>query len=218
MSFPKVPLSFIFLVIVLAVVGWLAWPKDKWPPIMKGSHETFKVFRVPNGTLTTSGMTKTEQLEKSDSTWRGTTSSVIRVEATYVYGVTLSPDWKFVFDERRKIAFVLAPPLTPQLPVAIDTKTLQEQTSSGWLRFDKNDYLTELRKEITPVLDRKAQSENYIAPCREEARKTVAEFVTNWILKEMGWRETDRPVVEVKFQDEENICFPSGTNLKTFLP
>jgi hypothetical protein len=221
-SFPTVPISFILLLLVGAGIYWWFAVRDGDAKLPKNSltGDTLKVFRVPGGTLSTSGLTKTEQLSKSDESgwWLGTTSSVMRVDATYRYEVELRSDWNFELDEVRKMAFVVAPKLKPQLPVAIDTKTIQEETSSGWARFDKWDQLAGLRKELSPFLEKKANSRDYIDLVRGEARRTVEEFVCDWIIKEHGWSSKDRPVVKVYFEDEKDIPFPAGKTLGDFLP
>jgi hypothetical protein len=221
-SFPTVPISFILLLLTGAGIFW--WFQKEKVTIMlpngRLNGETIKLLKVPTGgSLLTSGLTKTEMLSRSDKhEWRGTTSSKIRVDATYRYEIELRSDWNFGFDEQRKIAFVLAPKLKPQLPVAVDTSTLQEETNSGWARFDKEKYLTQLRQEISPFLEAKAVSKDYVNLVRGDARKTVEQFVSDWILKEKGWRESDRPIVEVYFEDEENIPFPTGKSYKNFIP
>ena len=222
LSLPVVPISFILLLVVGAGIYW--WfnggDGDARLPRKPLNGDTLKVFRVPGGTLSTSGLTKTETLSKSDKSdwWRGTTSSVMRVDATYRYEVELRSDWSFELDEVRKVAFVVAPRLKPQLPVAIDTKTLQEETNSGWARFDKWDHLAELRKELSPFLEKKANSSDYIDLVRGEARRTVEEFVTDWIIKEHGWTRKDGPVVKVYFEDEKDIPFPAGRSLSDYVP
>ena len=220
-SLPVVPISFILLLLVGAGIYW--WfnrgDGDARLPKMPLNGDTLKVFRVPGGTLSTSGLTKTETLSKSDkSKWLGTTSSVVRVDATYRYEVELRSDWSFELDEVRKVAFVVAPRLKSQLPVAIDTKTLQEETRSGWARFDKWDHLAGLRKELSPFLEKKANSSDYIDLVRGEARRTVEEFVADWIIKQHGWTRKDGPVVKVYFEDEKEIPFPTGRSLRDYVP
>ncbi len=221
LSFPTVPISFILLLLVGAGIFWW-FTKDQGGPVLPQGRlngDTMKLIRVPGGTLSTGGLTKTETLSKSDKhEWWGTTSSVIRVDATYRYEIELRSDWNFGFDENRKVAFVVAPRLKPQLPVAINTKTLHEETSSGWARFDKEEHLARLRQEISPFLEKKATSGDYIDLIRGDARKTVEEFVSDWILKERGWSETDRPVVKVYFEDEKDILYPTGKSPDDFLP
>ena len=220
-SLPVVPISFILLLLVGTGFYWFFTKGDGDGTFFKKplNGDTLKVFRVPGGTLSTSGLTKTETLSKSDkSEWLGTTSSVMRVDATYRYEVELRSDWSFELDEVRKVAFVVAPRLKPQLPVAIDTKTLQEETSSGWARFDKWDHLAGLRKELSPFLEKKANSPDYIDLVRGEARRTVEEFVADWIIKEHGWTRKDGPVVKVYFEDEKDIPFPTGRSLSDYVP
>ncbi len=141
----------------------------------------------------------------------------MRVDATYRYEVELRSDWSFELDEIRKVAFVVAPRSKPQLPVAIDTKTIEEETNSGWARFDKWDHLAELRKELSPFLEKKANSPECIDLVRGEARRTVEEFVGDWIIKEHGWTSKDRPVVKVYFEDEKDIPFPTGRRLSDYV-
>ncbi len=219
-SLPVVPISFILLLLVVAGTYWWFTKGDGGSKLPRKplNGDTLKVFRVPGGTLTTSGLTKTEQLSKTDdSMWRGATSSVIRFDATYRYEIDLRSTWNFVFDEERKVAFVVAPKLKPQLPVAVDSRTIQEETSSGWARFDKWDHMAELRKEVSTSLEKKAASLDYIDLVRGEARQSVEEFVSDWLVKERGWTDKDRPVVKVYFEDERDIPFPTGKTLSDFL-
>ncbi len=219
-SFPTVPISFILLLVVGSGIVWWFMKGDGTSklPAKPLNGDTLKIFRVPGGTLSTSGLTKTEQFSKTDENWwRGTTSAVIRFDATYRYDIKLRSSWNFIFDEERKVAFVLAPKLTAQLPVAIDSKTVQEETSSGWARFDKWDHLAQVRKEVSSSLEKKAESQDYITLVRGEARQTVEEFVSDWMIKEHGWSSKDRPVVKVYFEDEKDIPFPAGKSVSDFL-
>ena len=222
LSLLVVPISFILLLLVGAGISWFFTKGDGDGTLLKKplDGDTLKVFRVPGGTLSTSSLTITETLSKSNKSdwWLGTTSSVVRVDATYRYEVELRSDWNFELDEIRKVAFVVAPKLKPQLPVAIDTKTLQEETRSGWARFDKWDHLAELREELSPFLENKANSPDYIDLIRDQARRTVEEFVADWIIKQHGWTRKDRPIVKVYFEDEKDIPFPTGKSLSDYVP
>ncbi|HET6410178.1 MAG TPA: hypothetical protein VFG14_19970, partial [Chthoniobacteraceae bacterium] len=74
-------------------------------------------FRVAEGTLHTNGFIKTEILQKETGSWLGTTSSSIRLNATYRYDIELrSKDWNIYIDDARRVAFVIAPPFRPQIP------------------------------------------------------------------------------------------------------
>lgn len=95
-------------------------------------------FRTPGGTLHTNGFHKSETLHKQTGSWRGTTTSSIRLNATYRYDIELrSKDWNIYIDESRRVAFIIAPPFKPQLPVAVDSTSVYDLTESGSIRFDK---------------------------------------------------------------------------------
>ncbi len=82
-SFPAVPISFILLLLVGAGIYWFLKRHDGDGGAI-GNGGDIVVSRVPGGTLTTSGLTKSEQLSKRNTSdwWLGTTSSLISVDAT----------------------------------------------------------------------------------------------------------------------------------------
>jgi hypothetical protein len=133
-SLPVVPVSFIAFIIVCGVLYWWLWPRAgaARPPAPNAAIGVGRLepFRMPGGTLHTNGMIKTEELRKDVGSWRGTTSSGIRFDATYRYDIELRSDWNFYIDDARKTAIIVAPPYKPQLPVAVDSKTVQEWTAS----------------------------------------------------------------------------------------
>ena len=176
-------------------------------------------FRTAGGTLHTNGFLKTETLRKENGSWLGTTTSSIRLNATYRYEIELrSKDWNLLIDDARRVAFVIAPPFRPQLPVAVDSRSVAEWTESGWGRFDKWDHLRALRRETSPHLEKLAGSNGYIEVARGQARLTVEEFVADWLLKSRGWPEHSERFVKVYFADEPDIPFPENKSLKDFLP
>jgi hypothetical protein len=210
------------LILCCALLYW--WLKaDR--QISSGHAESFSPppelvpFRTPGGTLHTSGFLKTETLHKETGSWRGTTSSNIRLKATYRYDIELrSKDWNILIDDARHVALVIAPPLQPQLPVAVDSRSVYEWTESGWGRFDKWEHLQALRLETSPYLEALAGSPGYIEVARGQARLTVEEFVAHWLLKRRGWPEHSERFVKVYFADEPGISFPDNKSLKDFLP
>lgn len=130
----------------------------------------------------------------------------------------LRGQWNIFIDDTRKLAFVVAPAFKPQLPVAVDTTTLQESTSSSWGRFNKWEQLQSLRQDISPTLEALAASIGYMEVARNQARITVEEFVSDWLLKNRGWPENSDRFVKVYFADDPNIPFPENKSLKDFLP
>lgn len=220
-SLPAVPITFLALVMLCAGLYWVLRPGTFKQPLPSGPVGVgiLEPFRTPGGTLHTNGITKTEELRKDgDKTWRGTTSSGIRLDATYRYEIELRSDWNFYIDTTRKIVLVVAPSIKPQLPVAVDSKTVQEWTQSGWGHFDKWEQLQGLRQEISPFLESRARSKGYTDLARGDARKTVEEFVSDWLLKNKGQPADSGHVVKVYFADEQDIPFPDGKSLKDFLP
>jgi hypothetical protein len=176
-------------------------------------------FRTAGGTLHTNGFLKTETLQRETGSWLGTTTSGIRFNAIYRYDIELrSKDWNILIDDTRRVVFVVAPPFRPQLPVAVDSRTVCEWAQSGWGRFDKWDQLRTLRREISPHLESLAGSSGYIEVARGQARVTVEEFVSDWLLKSRGWPEHSERFVKVWFADEPDIPFPENKSLKDFLP
>jgi hypothetical protein len=210
----------LIVVVALLLGGWQLY---RWSASMHRTVEPFAPpaqlvpFRTPGGKLHTNGFTKTETLHKETGSWRGTTASSIRVSATYRYEIELRERWNLLIDDTRKVAFVVAPAFKTQLPVAVDSRTVEERTSSGWGRFDKWESLHALRKETSPYLGRKAVSPGYMEVARGQARLTVEEFVADWLLRNRGWPEHSERFVKVYFADEE-IPFPENKGLKDFLP
>src|SRR6185295_6453903 len=98
-SLPVVPVSFIAFIVVCGVLYWWLWSEGKggrpWGPNAAVGIGRLEPFRVPGGTLHTNGMVKTEELRKDVGSWRGTTSSGIRFDATYRYDIELRSDWNF---------------------------------------------------------------------------------------------------------------------------
>jgi hypothetical protein len=220
-SLPVVPVSFLALIVICALLfWWLRPPGDGAAQMPAGTVGAGRLepFRSPGGTLHTNGFVKTEELRRDEGSWRGTTSSAIRFDATYRYEVELRAKWNYYIDDTRRTALVVAPQFKPELPVAVDSGTVQEWTSSGWGRFDKWDQLQALRKEISPYLAGKASSKAYLDIARGDARKTVEEFVSDWLLKSNRLPANSAYVVKVYFADEPDIPFPENRTVKDFLP
>ena len=212
----------LMLIFIGAVLLWWSAQKESQPTGSVGPPAPPTVlvpFRTPGGILHTNGFLKTEVLRKDTGSWLGTTSSEIRLNATYRYHIELrSHDWNIYLDETRRVVFVVAPSFHPQLPVAVDSRSVQEWTESGWGRFDKWDQLESLRSEVSPCLERLATSPGYREVARGQARTTVEEFVADWLLKSRGWPRDSERFVKVYFADESDIPFPENRSLRDFLP
>lgn len=130
----------------------------------------------------------------------GTTVSEIRTPVTYRYHIRLSDPWKLAANGN--VCVVLAPPLRPSLPPAIHSDGLEEQTESGWARFNKQENLEKLKRELTAELERRASDPRHMQHFREHARKSIAQFVKAWLLREEHWRSDRFAAIVVLFPDE----------------
>ncbi len=130
----------------------------------------------------------------------GTTVSEIRVPVTYRYHIRLSDRWKL--STHGTVCSVIAPSLRPSLPPAIHTDRMEKQTAAGWLRFNAQQNLDALERSITPRLNQRASNSEHVALVRETARKSVGEFVKNWLIREDQWRGQRFDAIVVVFEDE----------------
>ena len=181
-------------------------------------HGEMIPFRTAGGMLETHGFKRMESLHKATGSFLGTTSSEIRLNATFRYAIELRSKWNLYIDDTRHLAFIIAPAFHPQLPVAVDSSTVFEHTESGWGRFNKWEHLQSLQREVSNHLASLATSAEYIELGRKQARITVEEFVTDWILKHRAWSKNCQPFVKVFFADEEDIPLPEKTAMKDYLP
>lgn len=136
----------------------------------------------------------------NDTVYLGTTFSEIRVPAVYRYHLKISDDWKL--STQGNVVTVVAPIIRPSLPPAIRTERMEKKSESGWLRFNKEASLASLEKSLTPTLERRAASPGKIRQVREASRKSVAEFVRDWLMREEQWKQGGIAAIVVVFADE----------------
>ena len=135
-----------------------------------------------------------------DTVSLGTTVTEIKVPATYRYHIRLSEPWKL--EVREQNCIVIAPTLRATTPVAIHTHEMEKRSDEGWARYNADEQLTALEKSLTPRLNGYARSEEHLGVVREHARKTVAEFVRQWLMKQDHWREDRFRTIHIIFADE----------------
>lgn len=203
--------------ILISALFFLWWRADQ-PTGTATIHGQLVPFRTVGGLLETHGFTRAETFHKDTGSFLGTTSSEIRLNATYRYAIELRTKWNIYIDDTRHLAFVIAPAFRPQLPIAVDSRSVFEWTASGWGRFNKWEHLQALHREMGLQLEKLAMSTTYIELGRKQARITVEEFVTDWVLKNRGWPKDCQPCVKVHFADEEDIPLPEKTVMKDYLP
>jgi hypothetical protein len=144
----------------------------------------------------------------------GATTTHIRVPAVYHYHIELAREWKVRVRPDGSV-IVIAPPVKPTLPAAIDTARLERQAEGRWSLFTGAAELEALERTITRTLQEKAGSAGYIAFQREAARETVREFVLRWLLTQERWKaarggagENGARAVRVFFADEPIGALP----------
>lgn len=135
-----------------------------------------------------------------DRIYLGKTVAEIRARVTFRYHVRLSESWELTV--RSNICIVRAPQIHPSLPPAIHSNTIERRAESGWARFDKNEKLAELEKSMTGIFSERAKDPLHVESVRETCRKSVAEFVKRWLLKEDHWRTDRFTSIIVIFPDE----------------
>lgn len=141
----------------------------------------------------------------------GATTTHIRAPATYHYHIELAREWK-VRVRPDGTVIVIAPPVRPTLPVAIDLARLEKQAEGRWSLFTGAAELEALQRTITRTLEEKARSPGYVAFQREAARDTVREFVQQWLLTQERWKAAraapGAAAVRVFFADEPIANLP----------
>ncbi len=131
----------------------------------------------------------------------GTTATEIKVPVTYRYHLRLEDPWRLEVSEQT--CLVYAPKIRPTQPPAIHTDRMEKRAEESWLRFDAEEQLDELQRSITPRLITRAQDPRHLDLIREQSRRTVAEFVRTWLLREEQWRDDRFFAIKVVFADED---------------
>ena len=130
----------------------------------------------------------------------GVTVSEIRVPVTYRYHVRLDDPWRVEVAD--SICIVYAPPVRATQPPAIHTEGMRKRVEEDMLRFDGDDQMAKLEESITPRLRQMAQDPKHINLVRDTARRTVGDFVRQWLLREDQWGDDRIRIVQVVFPDE----------------
>jgi hypothetical protein len=181
------------------------WSRDGGE-VHSGMGTEIMFMRTPGGLLEVSSLRVTEQFDKRFvyellGLEIGETVAHARVPATYRYHIELAPLWKI---ERTDDVFrVVTPPVKPSLPVAVDLARLEQDEGGTWLLlpFNADEDREALLREITGNLAQKAASPAYLALQRDDARKTVTEFVQKWLVTQEPWKSAKQPRIEVEFSN-----------------
>lgn len=159
--------------------------------------------------LATATSTETFRAENSQKLWDffplGTNVTEIRVPVTFRYHLKLSDPWRL--ETRNGNCIVHAPAIRPTLPPAIHTDRLERRLERGWARFDGATELADLERSLTDRISERAADPRHMALSREACRKSVADFVKRWLLREKRWSSSGFGSIVVIFPDES----PSDT-------
>jgi len=166
---------------------WLVWPSNApTGRLTVANVDVPLVMHTQGGRLEVATVTATEafKFDAPSKTFIGVdlgkTVSSIQAKVVYRYHIAMAKEWPITL--RGTTAIVEAGPLTPTLPVAFDTATMEKQTTSGWARFDKHENMLELERRLSPLLEKRAHGYETLA--LPHARKTVEDFVRTWLVKQ----------------------------------
>lgn len=158
--------------------------------------------------------TLTETLSRS---WLGLDMhSTVRLDAPviYRYGVRWDTGWEVTLtaaaDSVGRICLVDAPALEPFDPPTIDTSGFRVATEERLLSPDTRESRDRLLRKFTPYAARLARTPEYQSIVRELARRTLTEYVEQWLVN-ARLVEEGRPVtVYARFADDAPDSLQSG--------
>jgi hypothetical protein len=209
------------VVVVCAVTAVAFWKSCSLVPGLHLDVKLTSEFIASIPTVRSAGMGRLElatadatetfsrsQVTESWGIYLGTTYVEMHVPVTYRYQLNLAEPWQLYVDQ--DVCIVKAPKIRPSLPPAIHTDGIERLSENGWARFNKEEEMENLEKDVTPTLTQYAGDPRHIKLVREECRKTVANFVKAFLLEKAGpaARKFDRIVVifaDEPFQSVETL-------------
>ena len=79
---------------------------------------------------------------------------------------------------------------------------MEKSSDEGWARFNAEEQMAKLEKAITPTIRDYARDDRHLGVVRENCRKTVSEFIEDWLLREGQWGEGRLRFLKVYFPGE----------------
>lgn len=126
-------------------------------------------------------------------------TSSITIPSATSYKVKLEKQWKVLLRDDELV--VIAPRVTPLLPVAFDTSGIRKN-ADGCMFLSSQKTLDALEHEISRELRKHAESAEYNRLARDAGRKVVAQFVRNWLLKQRQYEHAAGFPIRVFFEGE----------------
>jgi hypothetical protein len=79
---------------------------------------------------------------------------------------------------------------------------MEKRMDNGWARFNVNEQLASLERQLTPTLVQYAEEETLMVLVRDQARKSLARFVRHWLLDLRPELSEEIQFVDVLFDGE----------------
>ncbi|HZF79049.1 MAG TPA: hypothetical protein VEZ89_04600 [Rubrivivax sp.] len=200
----KLTAAIAFSLLLNVILVYRTWFAPSATQVANSTGRTV-VMRTPGGLLEVSRITAEERFDSTTSHTVlgvpvGKTVAQVRVPAVYRYHIPLAHEWTIRHSGPTLI--VVAPPVQPTLPVAIDTSRLESFASGLWSPVTGPDAVGSLQKSITAKLGERAASQQLVLMQREAARQTLGEFIQKWVVEQSPWKGSKPPTVLVFFEDE----------------
>jgi len=195
-------------VLILGLIGYRQF-RDSATPTMTTAPEgdVPVVFRTNGGLLEVGKVVYTKQFRlREKGTLLGIeipscpTVAAVAVKAHFTYRGRLEPEWKAKITADKRV-LVIAPPLEPAIPVAFDTASLDESLD-GCPIIKNNQLLDRLRKQLSANLAARANAPDYKRMVRNDAAKTVSEFIRKWYLGRDEYAYAKDYQIVVRFKGE----------------
>jgi hypothetical protein len=155
-----------------------------------------ELSRTEGGELHIASLKSNEQVSQTDYRFKFfEVESSIRVPVTYQYFIRLRDDWEL--NVTNGICWVNAPKVRPNLPIIHTDKMHKEKDFAA-----SQEMLDDLEKTLTPRFWLNGSRPEYLKLVREDCRKTVGEFVRDWILSQDRWKDYNIHTVKIVFPEE----------------
>ncbi len=130
-----------------------------------------------------------------------TSISSITIPASTSYKVTLEKQWEIRLRDDKHELVVIAPRITPLLPVAFNTAGIRKN-AAGCVLLNSQHTLNALEQGITAELKKYAESPVYINEVKQLGRGVVVKFVKNWLVNQKQYEHAASYTIKVFFADE----------------
>ena len=201
-------------------VGLTSGLLDRMEQVISGKHSVSlktsfladipKIADAGAGRLELAKVDRIETLRSEDTLallWDhislGTTFVEIRIPVTYRYYVDLNDAWEMRMDG--KVCRVRAPRLRSMLPPAIHTHRMEKRMENGWARFNAESQMDALEQQLTPTMVQYAEQASLMVLVRDQAQKSLARFIRQWLLQQPGFRDESVSFVKVTFHGEPDM-------------